>query len=574
MPIGATPPAHALSPLLTGDRFGVSEASGRPLFQPARFAQFDAIELSRTQPNTEVSVGFALKQLVLHPFNTLNMARHLLKGSHATGEGFFARMGMMQTLEQALGNNDLKKLETLLDNGTLSDHRSDTQHSTLYHLTAMLTTPRAEGFDKQQLLRDTIAILHTPQAITQKFSRLSANARQALLDTHNNATQMTLLESDPAEGPLSAKDVDRYYSNTCVASSVMYSVAAEQPAEFARHIAELTSPMRAFHETVKLSDIAETPEAALEVLNRNQVRYTPLPTAHGNTPSEPTVTVRVDLPRAAQVRAVNAGQKNHHFKTRSGVESAYQSALSFLASARTYDPADDTCSDTPGGPRVNGLNADQADLMQSIVLDTNGSRTVTVQVTGPTLNPTADQSEDMPSLFGYRRSFKDTAQDILRALDTGQSVLVGTVPVAENGVILGGHETRITGAFVDDAGALYFEKFDSDDDNTKHVNVAASTFIPTMHHMALPKDIARDVQSQMTTFAQAQPGRYQVAGDLEKQEYQVVPTAPEPLPAESAFENNLYPEAMAEALTAAFEDQPAAAPPPGNGPPAMAWQAM
>lgn len=448
---------------------------------------FDAFEINRTQPNIETSGLTSLRQQLFRPMESARLGNQLA----ASGETFAQRVVMLRAIRESLKGDGRQQLDALLQNGRLCDVRSENGHSTLYQLYAILTTPRQQGFKNRHILRETLAILASPQAITQKITPLTADSADELLKLHNQEPLLNRERVFPAQGPITRRDVEVEFSNACVPSSVMFYMADKNPSEFARQINELTSPMSAFLRTVPLSAISpQNPSQAYRILDENYVTY------YKTAPDR--VTVRVSLPPEGVARAVNDSQRERHFKTRSGVETAYQSALAFVSTQRTYDAALDQSADYAGGPMLQGLNAAQKDLMETLIKGGGGVKSVNLMITAASQTPRSPQDVGQPFLYGYTRSFEQTQRDIMQALDMGEYVIIGFVPVSAGGMILPGHEITLAG-YEQDAktGDVRFIVFDSDDNNPQKVVKAARDLIPRIHHAGMPMAIARRIEAEM-----------------------------------------------------------------------------
>ena len=137
----------------------------------------------------------------------------------------------------------------------------------------------------------------------------------------------------PLVKQIAYEDIDVVNSATCVPASQMYYMADTSPGELARHINEGTSPMQAIYEKVLLTDIApDDPQKAIQTLKDNGIPY------RMSGPGE--VMVKIAIPEAGILRAVNASKLQLNGQYRSGVEALIQSAYAYLAT-KSYDPATD-----------------------------------------------------------------------------------------------------------------------------------------------------------------------------------------------------------------------------------------
>ena len=510
----------------------INPQGARPLNRSAVYPRaFDTFLHSTAQPSVSVSATERFTSVMFHPFRTISLGKKL--GSiPSAGEGRLARIKMYLTVRKALSRENRKSLESLLKAGVLNATDTDDGHSTLYHLYAMLKTQRATGLDNKTVLNETVHILNKPYMITQKFTPLSENLAREMLRVRNNPGLNRSGSMAPAQ-PLTWNDINVSNSATCVSSSVMYYMADKKPGELARHLNELTSPMRAFYEKVKLSELSpDNPEQAYDILKQYNIRYVPV--------NDSEVMVKVNLPEAGLIRTINSSGSNTNGKTRSGVEAAYQSAITFL-STRSYDPATDYRDSETPGVGSKGLTEMEKTLMETIVKDNGGVGSVTYQVVAGKENPPQGQ-EGQPFLYGYTRPFEQTAADMVEALNMGEFVIIGITDTDEGGAIVGGHEITLTQAFVDPQdGDLKFVVVDSDDNIPKPVVRSAREIIPRIHHAGLPLSIAQNIYKEQETTQE-----YFAPDHSDLQNFEPISFVADPLPQQVT-------EAPAEEVAAAEE---------------------
>jgi hypothetical protein len=406
-------------------------------------------------------------------------------------EGPVMGVKMFTQINKTLSPTSQQQLQTLLQQGVLTQQKADDGHSTLYQLYGILTTPRAQGYDNRAILQETIQVLAKPYSISQRFAPTTPQAAQALLGAH----RASVMYGGPQSPALAINPQDLHVENsaTCVASSVMYYMADKEPADLARHINELTSPLNAFFEKARFDEISpDNPANALNILNSHQISYSI------SGPGE--VLVKVENPPTGVVRAItsqgNPSSKNY----RNAIGAAYQSALTYLAT-HSYNPATDLRDSDVPGETSKGLTEAEKTLMEAIVKDNGGFQSVTYQAVGSKANP-APGEENNSYLFGYNRPFEKTIQDILQALQMNEPVIIGTTDTDETGAIVAGHEITITGAYTDPKdNQLKFVVADSDDDVAGPVVKNARELIPTIHHAGLPVALARQVNREIQTNA-------------------------------------------------------------------------
>jgi hypothetical protein len=515
--------------------------------RPVSGLLFDRFQHGQVKPDLSVSPGEKLRLALRHPFSLVTLLRSPKPSDQR--ESFFQRLKMYTTIRKSLDSETRSLFKSLLKDGVLADSRADGGHSTLYHLYSMLTTRRANGYNNQILVKEAVHILGRPYVITQQFAPLSENMARRILQVRNNPG---LLSRSVIQAPfkqLTWKDLDVEHGATCVASSLMYYMADKEPAELARHLSELTSPMNAFFEKARLEELSPAdPSKAYDVLREHHIKY------YVSGPGE--VTIRVENPPAGALRAIDSQkviQNRLKFKTpdgkpsaqnpyqdmRTGIESAYQSALMFLAT-RTYDPAIDLRDDefNPGQGSI-GLTADEEALMQTIVKDIGGVSAVTYQVVAGKDNPQPGE-EGANFLYGYTRSFEQITSDIIESLRMGQPVIIGSIDTEANGSIYSPHVNTITGAFMDPKShELMFTMADSDDNIPSLVVHSAREIIPKIHHATFPLKIAKRINAEM----EANPG-YFVPDQQDAARFNLLaqsteaPPAEQPVPEQASLPDN------------------------------------
>jgi hypothetical protein len=485
--------------------------AGNPLgaLPAGNLNSLDQFQRTLTEANPQPSQAEQLKLRLRHPLLSYRLSKHPAPG--ATGETPAQQLKMYATVYKALDGKARRQLKALLEQGVLTSADTDNNHTTLYQLYSMLTTPRSPGYQAKTLVQETVEILYQPYAITQKFEPLSENAARQLLQMYNNpAASWQNYSAQPAK-QLTWADLNVDNSATCVSSSVMYYMADKKPGELARHLNELTSPMNAFYEKVKLSELSpEDPRQAFEILKKHQIAY------YVSGPDE--VTVKVENPPAGIIRAMDSQDVPTGTRYRNAIQAAYQSALTFLAT-RSYDPATDLRDSETPGETSKGLTEEEKRLMERIIKDNGGVDSITYQVVNGKANP-APGEEGNAYLYGYTRSFQQTASDMLASLRMGEPIIIGITDTDETGAIVGGHEITITGATTDPkTGELKFIVADSDDDMPSLVVRSARELIPRIHHAGMPLQLAQQINASI----QANNG-YLVPDETDAANFQLLPT--------------------------------------------------
>jgi hypothetical protein len=457
------------------------------LTSPGGF-NLDQFQRNQTKPIIQLDESAKLSLKTLHPFEFKQLQN---ASSSAPGpEGLYESLYMYDQVNKALNPYNRGKLKALLKQGVLQNSRAEDGHSALYHIYAMLSTRRAQGYDAKELVNETVDILNRPYEITQKFAPLSEEATQKILMARNYPESNRAGVMPPSR-LLNRNDLLVEDSGTCVSSSVMYYMADREPAELARHLNELTSPLNAFFEKARLDEISPgNPAEAINILKENQIPFS------FTAPGE--VAVKVNLPPAGVLRAIDSQYAPLDHRYRNAIETAYQSALTFLAD-HTYDSATDKMDMGPGEEGQKGVTEEKKTLMQTITQENGGVQSVTYQAVDNKMNPLPGE-ENNSYLYGYNRPFEQTTNDIIQSLKMKEPVVVGTTDTDETGAIVTGHEITITGAFNDPTDhQLKFNVADSDDGKPKLVVKTARELIPTIHHAGLPLHLAQRINQEIET---------------------------------------------------------------------------
>ena len=542
----APPPYQAVAPANTPDLFQTAiPQTPPPAYQPvAPGFTLDQFQRNQTKPIIHLDQTEKLSLKTLHPFEFSQL--QAIGTSAPPREGLFETLYMYDQIYKVLNPFNRGQLKKLLKQGILQNTKAEDGHSALYHTYAMLTTRRAPGYDAKELVNETVDLLSRPYAITQKFAPLSENAVQKILMVRNYPESNRAGVKAPSK-LLTRNDLNVQDSGTCVASSVMYYMADREPAELARHLNELTSPLNAFFEKVQLNEIApENPAEALNILKENQIPFS------FSGPGE--VTVKVSLPPAGALRAADSQYVPSDHRYRNAIETAYQSALTFIAD-HDYDPATDKMDTGPNEEGQKGLTEPKKTLMETIVKENGGVQSVTYQAVDNKVNP-APGEENNSYLFGYNRPFEQTTNDIIQALKMKEPVVIGTTDTDESGAIVTGHEITITGAYNDPVDhQLKFVVADSDDQKPKLVVKSARELIPTIHHAGLPLHLAQRINQEITAnqgvlvpdlndsvnFKLLQQQSGPMPSELPPQPAQPAPIPPAPAPFPNAMRTGFAP---------------------------------
>lgn len=365
-----------------------------------------------------------------------------------------------------------KKLSLMLKSGLLLNSDSNDNSTVLDNLYKIATTPRAKGLDRKSLLEATINIVENPYTITQLFGdipdRYQEQAINLFFESHKELEPSNLVHQKIAKD-----NVNINHSGTCVAASIEFNLARQNPAEFARFVEGLSSHKMSVSKTISLKNLADNTLDAFWLLNAFEIPY------EAKDFERAKLTFRPD--KNAIFRA--------HIQTidkdpleRSMVDVLMQSTFMQTGSQQAYD----TLIDKRRGKfnlSDKGLIEFEKTFTESVVEDKNK-----ISVTYQTV-------DDDGHLVGYETGFDKMKEQILDSLKIGEPVIVGYTQVNENMKIVNGHEITIIGFRFDDNGKVMFICNDTDDNNTGPLEYNEDFLLPKIHHAALPKSIAeKDLQ--------------------------------------------------------------------------------
>jgi hypothetical protein len=420
----------------------------------------------------------------IHPFRFFEIRQAEQKANRLSSlKDTVKTLKQYQSVYCVLDGKGRKDFETLWKAGVLNQ-KTENGESGLYHLYSMLTSPRSPGYNPSVLVREAVDIIANPYNITQRIAPLSDKGLAETLRVANAPSRLDA-SGKPAgrSQPLQPEELQISNSATCVASSVMFCMANNEPAELLRQFNELTSLNNGFTEQVSREELMpEQPDMAAAVLNGKQVAFT--------LKNPEQFTTFVPLPKTAKPRALDSQDiTNIHKRQYRGVlETLYQSSLTALGNP-TYNAARDLMADGSGG-----LTAEEKTVIETIIKDNHGTQSVTSQSVS-----SGGSSQDTSSyLYGYNRSFEQTTQDLVNALKMGQPVIIGITDTDETGRIINGHELTVTDAHVSPKnGKIIFTIADSDDGKQGSVHYEANQLIPKIHHMGLPLRLGQSVNQQI-----------------------------------------------------------------------------
>lgn len=373
------------------------------------------------------------------------------------------------TLQKTLDKKGRKELETLLKNGTLLNTNSTDGSSVLDNLFKIVSTPRAEGLDNKGIAQDVLSTLNNPFKITQQFGDVPTPMKDEAIDKYITAKGENKTDSNVRRNAYNEINVS--HSGTCVAASVEFNLAQDQPAEFARFAEGLSSPKISVEKEIHLDKLADNTLDAVWLLNAFEV---PFKADNFNTA---TLTFKPD--DNAIVRAkIQTNYKDAWERT--PVDVLMQSTFMQVGSQQSYN----TLSDKRAGKfnqNNKGLIEFEKTFVESVVEDKNK------------ISVTYQNVDENARLVGYETDMDTLKRHITTAIDSGENVILGYTQTDNNNVIINGHEITVVGYKKNNStGKLTFICNDTDDNISKPIEYSEDYLLPKIHHAALPQSVIKD----------------------------------------------------------------------------------
>ncbi len=377
------------------------------------------------------------------------------------------------TVSKELKPEEKKLLNGLLKSGILLKDNADDKSSVLSNLHEIATTPRAEGLDKQEILKNVIQTLAFPYSINQKLGDIPESYKapilQSLLDNSDLGFR-TLQEADSK-----FKDL---HSSTCPTACVEFNLASKHQAEFARFAKDLTSPKLETDKIVNFRNLSKNTAEAVWLLNAFKVPYEVIDSER--------VKIKLKPDKDAILRA-QIQTKHQDGLERNATDVLIQSTLMNLGSQQTYNSLIDERKGDFATEKT-GLIEFEKTFIESVAENKSTTSMLYQKV------------DDNLVVTGYECDFATTKQQILDTLKRDQNVIIGITYFEKDkeqpdfsrpqDSIAGGHEITIVGARTDKSGETIFICQDSDDEVNMPIEYPESWLLPRLHHAGLPEDIA------------------------------------------------------------------------------------
>lgn len=375
---------------------------------------------------------------------------------------------------QNLDKENQKTLNTLLKTGVLLSDKTNDKSTLLDNLANICSVPRLEGLNSKGILNETVAAIANPYIITQQFGNVPDAMVAGILAKENEQTvkdgQKNQENGKPLSKPIINKNDLKVTSSSCVAASIEFNLAKNQPAEFARMVSEVTSPKYSIDKTVDIDNISTNMLEAKWLLDEFNTNY--------EIQSLNKVKVKIAPDKNAIIRAqIQTVDKDPN--ERSVIDVMLQSTFMNIGSQKSYN----SLTDTRTG-KYNPDNRGLTDIEKNIaeVLATgNGKISVTYQ-----------NLDDNGKLTGYECDFKTMKQQITDALKMGENIIIGYTYTDEDKIVQGGHEITIIDMKKGKDGKEYFVCNDTDDNLNAPVYYEVNEFLPKIHHAGLPKAVLKE----------------------------------------------------------------------------------
>lgn len=480
-----------------------------PSVSPTPSTQQDNFNQARIKPTPPSDAGkYRLSHAMLYGQVQQAAQQAQSQPTHQTAsESPEQRIVMFFELYNTLDERGKKSLKALLPTGKLFRTQSEDNHSTLYHLYAMATTPRLKGIDGPRAARDLLSLIDNPDPIVQTFVTLMPQDAQQMLK------QFNLHPSDlpPTKQNITMLDYLQSYSADCVPAAIMARQAISNYDELARQLNEITG-LGYFNETVRAEEIwPKNPAEAESVMQEWQWTYQPKPGQPG------AYTVRFITPDSVKTRMEYAHRRDKPGQEQTPIEGGYQGTLAYQGAGKRYNGILGKRWDPTNNLSI-GLNAIEKTVLENAIEDGKSIHSVQYQVaTGR--KGTEEDSDSY--LFGYTVPFSETQKHILLALDTGWKPVAGFIETDSEGRVQMAHEVMIKDKkWV--GNKLYFEVIDTDDDNPKTVLRAAEEFIPKLHHLSYPFGLAQRIEADINSHFQ----QYYVPNQADQARFKTITVSP------------------------------------------------
>ncbi|MCM1010827.1 MAG: hypothetical protein NC390_08160 [Fusobacterium sp.] len=393
-----------------------------------------------TSGGNQKKVNFSLQySFGLQPADSLTLSKKELNE---------AEQKQFDEILQKLPPEKTKELENLRTCGILTNKKSNDRTSTLDNLYNILTTERAEGLDRIEIISETIGHLNNPYLISQKSDNSITNYLEAFFSPKT---------------PLYGKRD----SSTCTAACIEFDLASLEPAEFTRFVEGLTSKDMKVEKVIDSDNLADKTLDAIWLLNTFDI------------PREEKDFDKIKLTLKPDENALLKVRLNSKMpsgiKQRNNIDTLMQSTFMHIGSQQSYN----SLTDKRGGKfhvTERGLIEFEKTFVESIVRNKN-----IISVNYQRIN-------EYGEIAGYEADFDTIKQQLLDTLALKENVILGVTNKTKSGK-LKGHEIVVTGTRTGTNGKTEFLCFNSDIDKTNPVAYSEDYLLPRIHHAGIPKEI-------------------------------------------------------------------------------------
>ena len=354
-----------------------------------------------------------------------------------------------ETLKNSLDDEYKNKLETALNSGKLLINNSDDNTSVLDNLHKIFTTPRQEGIDNINILRECLDILQNPCIITQGAEDIPLDYQKEAIDILTNNSKNKNKRAKAKE------EIEYRFLSTCAASSLEYDLATNNPAEFFRLVEGLTSQNSEITKTISTTNNDLTAQ-----LDLYKVPY-----------EKKDNKIIITLKSGENTEFLNKIQNNNKDEgERSIIDITMQSMIMNLGSRQTYNALSDKRAPNEFTSDNGGLISAEIEFAKNILSNR------------PSNISTYMQLDNNGYIIENKIELKK--RDIYKALSENKNIIIGYCFTDDNtNQITGGHEITIIGYSKYFAGIGFFVCQDSDDNVSNPICMSEDFLIKNIHHM-------------------------------------------------------------------------------------------
>ena len=391
----------------------------------------------------------------------------------------------LQKQEENLFNNISKnldaeykqKLSNLLKQGILTESKAENNTTILENLNKIVSTPRYQGLDRINILKECIDILENPSIITQFGEDIPEEYQNEYIEKiyRTNKTQIiaewkeyqirseAINSNDKTNSNPTEKDLKEFIKEkliqrnigTCAAASIEYDLATKYTAEFFRMVEAFTSKSP---QTTKKIPITIPQDFFGQRMSSFNTKFKVIDNN----------TAQIDIQPDTEALKLAQIQNNHKDKNeRSMIDILMQSMIMNVGSGGTYNSLLDK--------REKGNFSNNE----------GGLVDIEVQFTKETLTGVPVFNEHYQEFDGKKYKFSKSQnyikKEIENALEKGENVVIGYIFKVEDGNY-SGHEITIVGQTKNINGEALFICQDSDATISAPITISEDFILSNIHH--------------------------------------------------------------------------------------------